>query len=70
MRGIQIKRGRALGTANESTFYSKRCSAKHSTSTFSAGHTVPTKEGDIFLGRGEGEGTTDSWVKGHSPHGG
>lgn len=48
MRGILIKYVRALGTANESTFYSKRCSAKHRTSTFSAGHIVPTKDGDIF----------------------
>ena len=48
MRGIQIKCSRALGTANEISFYSKRCSAKHRNGTFSVGHIVPTREGDNF----------------------
>ena len=48
MRAIQITCSRALGTANEISFYSKRCSTKHRTGTFSAGHIVPIKEGNIF----------------------
>jgi len=48
VRAIQVKCSRALGTANEISFYSKRCSAKHRTGTFSAGRVVPIKEGDNF----------------------